>query len=369
MKSCGSRHPKIGVVYDDPLDDTAAASLYFNAVIGQVGAWFHACGLEGTAPVWPEGTHPCMPLSEWKRFFSATIRKPYGHDLFARRELFDLREFSGDPSLLTESDELIAQELEQTDMLVPLLANDTLRHLPPLTVFRGLVLDNDGAQRETLDLAEFVVNPISDAARVFVLGKPGAPINTLDRAGGGFASSPENAAVFKDAADAFRIALYHQTVAGTPSSRLRAREARSARDEDGLFLHPAAAGADRLDLRRTLMNAERYFAHFENSWTRRDAGLRGPLRGPGQRDHGSGPRRDRLITIGAVAVEDGEIRLDDSFEALLKLDYNRASVTVHGITRDEASEGMDEPEALELFLDYLRDGVIVGHHIGHDIQA
>jgi DNA polymerase-3 subunit epsilon len=30
---------------------------------------------------------------------------------------------------------------------------------------------------------------------------------------------------------------------------------------------------------------------------------------------------------------------------------------------------MEEAEALGLFLAYLRDGVIVGHHIGHDIQT
>jgi DNA polymerase-3 subunit epsilon len=30
---------------------------------------------------------------------------------------------------------------------------------------------------------------------------------------------------------------------------------------------------------------------------------------------------------------------------------------------------MDEPEALERFLEYLKDGVIVGHHIGHDIAT
>jgi len=42
---------------------------------------------------------------------------------------------------------------------------------------------------------------------------------------------------------------------------------------------------------------------------------------------------------------------------------------VHGITRDEASGGMEEAEALALFLDYLRDGVIVGHHIDHDIEV
>ena len=84
---------------------------------------------------------------------------------------------------------------------------------------------------------------------------------------------------------------------------------------------------------------------------------------------GLDPRRDKLITIGALAVRNGEIRLDETFEVMLKVTYNSSSVTVHGITRDEAREGMDEPEALEAFLGFLRDGVIVGHHIGHDLQS
>jgi len=84
---------------------------------------------------------------------------------------------------------------------------------------------------------------------------------------------------------------------------------------------------------------------------------------------GLDPRRDRLITIGAVAVVDGEIRIADSFETMLKVAYNAGSVTVHGITRDEARDGMDEPQALELFLNWLGDSVIVGHHIGHDIAT
>ena len=84
---------------------------------------------------------------------------------------------------------------------------------------------------------------------------------------------------------------------------------------------------------------------------------------------GLNPRKDRLITIGAVAVQGGEILLEDSFEALLKVDYNTSAVTVHGVTREESLGGMNEPEALELFLDYLKDGVIVGHHIGHDVET
>ena len=84
---------------------------------------------------------------------------------------------------------------------------------------------------------------------------------------------------------------------------------------------------------------------------------------------GLNPRTDRIITIGAVAVREGEIVLGDAFESLLKVAENSPAVTVHGITRDESLKGVEEPEALEGFLDYLQDGVIVGHHIGHDIAS
>ncbi len=82
---------------------------------------------------------------------------------------------------------------------------------------------------------------------------------------------------------------------------------------------------------------------------------------------GLDPRRDRIVSIGAVAVTGGEIDLGDTFEALLRVLHNTAATLVHGITRDETREGIGEPEALASLLDYLRDGVIVGHHIDHDL--
>jgi DNA polymerase-3 subunit epsilon len=82
---------------------------------------------------------------------------------------------------------------------------------------------------------------------------------------------------------------------------------------------------------------------------------------------GLDPVHDALVSLGAVAVQGGEILLDQTFEALLKLQYNNAMVVIHGITREESLKGRDEKEALLDFLDYLGDGVIVGHHIGHDV--
>jgi DNA polymerase-3 subunit epsilon len=84
---------------------------------------------------------------------------------------------------------------------------------------------------------------------------------------------------------------------------------------------------------------------------------------------GLNPRTDRIVTIGAVAVRDREFVLDDSFSALLEVERYTEAGTGHGITRDQSRGGLAEPDALAAFLDYLRDGVIVGHHIGHDIAT
>jgi DNA polymerase-3 subunit epsilon len=114
---------------------------------------------------------------------------------------------------------------------------------------------------------------------------------------------------------------------------------------------------------------ERYRRHFETTW---------PDDAPVEdvrfvvldlETTGLNPAADAIVTIGAVGVRSGEIVLEDSFSALLKVAENTSAVTVHGVTRDQSVTGLDEEVALERFLDYLKDGVIVGHHIGHDITA
>jgi DNA polymerase-3 subunit epsilon len=117
------------------------------------------------------------------------------------------------------------------------------------------------------------------------------------------------------------------------------------------------------------MSVQRYVEAFADSWQGDAPSGRVRFVALDTETTGLDPRRDKIITIGAVVVQGGEILLEDAFEVLLKVAYNNSSVTVHGITRDEAVEGMEESEAIALFLDYLLDGVIVGHHIGHDIAA
>lgn len=114
---------------------------------------------------------------------------------------------------------------------------------------------------------------------------------------------------------------------------------------------------------------ERYTSSFTTTWTDETPIDQVRFVVLDSETTGLDARTDRIITIGAVAVRAGEILLEDSFDVLLKVEQNTSAVEVHGITRDEARTGVDEADAIERFLDYLRDGVIVGHHIGHDIGA
>jgi len=209
--------PTIAAVYDDSNESFKPEDrFYFGALAGEVADTFHACGLAGPAQHWPEGAQPSMPLSEWIRLYGETIRNPVGHDLFGRREFFDLRPLSGDPSIFRKLQDHILIEFHDHETAIPLLANDTLIHLPPLTFFRGLVLDLDGAQRDSFDISRAIVSPLADAARVFALARRRlTPVNTLERFAMAMVDFPEGTSIISEAADAFRIGLYYQTQAGS----------------------------------------------------------------------------------------------------------------------------------------------------------
>jgi CBS domain-containing protein len=205
--------PAIAVIYDDSGEGFRPEdSLYFAALAGETMVWLYACGLTGPGLLWPEGSQPSMPLSQWKRFYCETIRQPVSHDLYARREFFDLQPLSGDRPIFEKLEDHILLELQSHEMAIPLLANDTLVHLPPLTFFRGLVLELDGAQRDSFDIASAAISPIADAARVFAVAKQRlGSANTPERLAAAALDFPEGAAIFSEAVAAFRTALYYQT--------------------------------------------------------------------------------------------------------------------------------------------------------------
>ena len=84
---------------------------------------------------------------------------------------------------------------------------------------------------------------------------------------------------------------------------------------------------------------------------------------------GLDPRRDKIISIGALAVIDGQMCLDDSFEVLLKVSPQQhvGDGARHNPRRSCGRNGRTRGAAAVSGLSAR--WVIVGHHIGHDIEV
>lgn len=78
--------------------------------------------------------------------------------------------------------------------------------------------------------------------------------------------------------------------------------------------------------------------------------------------------RDRLISIGALAVSDGLICLDDSFEVVLRQHVPSAdhNILIHGIGGTTQVSGVEPARGLADFLRYAGNGPLIGFHADFD---
>ncbi len=80
-------------------------------------------------------------------------------------------------------------------------------------------------------------------------------------------------------------------------------------------------------------------------------------------------RKDRILSIGAVCVQHNQIDLSKGFECFVRQARvgTAESVTIHGILNHSVEAGIKEPTALEQFISYIGDAILVGQHVGFDV--
>jgi DNA polymerase-3 subunit epsilon len=83
---------------------------------------------------------------------------------------------------------------------------------------------------------------------------------------------------------------------------------------------------------------------------------------------GLNPFRDRLLSIGAVVVREGTIRVGEAFELVLRQDApsDHQNILIHGIDGATQVGGRDPREALLEFLAYAGKAPLVGYHVDFD---
>ncbi|WP_264536983.1 PolC-type DNA polymerase III [Flavobacterium sp. N1736] len=77
---------------------------------------------------------------------------------------------------------------------------------------------------------------------------------------------------------------------------------------------------------------------------------------------------DRILCIGALVLQNNCISVQDSFEVYVQQDhYDKSTAQIHGILKDFVLKRPNEFEALQQFLAYLGDSVIIAHHTIFDV--
>ncbi|MBB4803238.1 DNA polymerase-3 subunit epsilon [Flavobacterium nitrogenifigens] len=77
---------------------------------------------------------------------------------------------------------------------------------------------------------------------------------------------------------------------------------------------------------------------------------------------------DRMLCIGALVLQNGIINVQNSFEIYLEQDhYDKSTAQIHGILKDLLIKRPSELEALQQFLDFLGDSIIIAHHTIFDV--
>ena len=77
---------------------------------------------------------------------------------------------------------------------------------------------------------------------------------------------------------------------------------------------------------------------------------------------------DRILCIGALVLQNGVIPINESLEIFIQQEhYDESSAKIHGILKECVIERPTELQALQEFLTFLGDSIIIAHHTVFDI--
>jgi len=80
-------------------------------------------------------------------------------------------------------------------------------------------------------------------------------------------------------------------------------------------------------------------------------------------------KNDRILSIGAVSITNNIIDVSNSLELYLKQDkFKVETVQIHGILKEGNISKTPEKEAIQHFINYIGNSVLVAHHAAFDIE-
>ena len=84
---------------------------------------------------------------------------------------------------------------------------------------------------------------------------------------------------------------------------------------------------------------------------------------------GLNPNKDVILSIASFAVIDNSIVIGDNFEAvLLQYKFFHDNGLSNEFLVESKMKKLGEPEAIKLFIEFIGNSVLVGHHVDFDVE-
>lgn len=187
--ACGSqgRQEQTGISDQDNcliLDDAFKPEhdTYFAQLAQFVCDGLNTCGfvycpgdMMATTPRWRQ------PRKVWRDYFTTWINEPDNEAQMLASVMFDLRPISGESALFENLQHGVLKKAKGNSIFVAHMVSNSLKHTPPLSLFRGFALIRSGEHKNTIDLKLSGVVPVVDLARVYALQGAFEAANTRER--------------------------------------------------------------------------------------------------------------------------------------------------------------------------------------------
>jgi CBS domain-containing protein len=237
--ACGSqgRQEQTGVSDQDNcliLDDAATPpdDAYFSELakfvsdgLDEAGYFYCPGDMMATNIKWRQ------PLRVWRQYFRGWIATPDPEAQMLASVMFDLRPIGGTEALFADLQEQTLANAAKNSIFVAHMVSNSLKHQPPLGLFRGFATVRSGEHKNTIDLKLSGVVPVVDLGRIYALTGQLTQTNTRARILAAIEARTVSASGGRDLLDAYDM------IADT---RLAHQAAQIKRGEKpGNFMRPA----------------------------------------------------------------------------------------------------------------------------------
>ncbi|SFA79824.1 CBS domain-containing protein [Poseidonocella pacifica] len=146
-----------------------------------------------------------QPVSVWRDYFDGWITRPDPEAQMLASVMFDLRPIGGATALFGDLQDETLRKAARNSIFVAHMVANSLKHTPPLSLFRGFATIRSGVHRNHIDMKHSGVVPVTDLARVYALQGQLKPANTRARIEAGIAAGVVSASGGQSLLDAYDL--------------------------------------------------------------------------------------------------------------------------------------------------------------------